>query len=62
MLPNFDHALCIDFNGDNRGPKNYSAVLADLQQMQLEFPNAAIEVGTWDNWTSAVRDSFLASI
>lgn len=54
VLDTFEHALCIDFNGDNKGPQNATQVVADMQQMQNEFPNARIIPGTWDDWLGVV--------
>jgi hypothetical protein len=47
-LPN--KAMCLAFEGDNRGPPSLSTVLADWKVLKAAFPHAQIKAGRFDDY------------
>ena len=51
ILPNLDHALVYNWNGDNGGPLRAEDYANNFAEIQLNFPNAVVVASTFDNFT-----------
>ena len=60
-VPGLSHALVTDWNGDNQGPSGALKLVQLFEKISKEFPNAAVFVSTFDNFTSLL-DPFKANL
>ncbi|EGD76851.1 hypothetical protein PTSG_08199 [Salpingoeca rosetta] len=54
VVPGSTHAMVVAWRGDNSGPASADEVIKDLAEIRKEFPNAAVNVSTFDAFVSAI--------
>ena len=51
-VPGLKHVMVTAWNGDNQGPSTAAQLVSQFRKIAKEFPNAAVFVSTFDNFTS----------
>lgn len=51
VVPNLEHALVFEWNGDNAGPPTVDDMVSTFAAVAKEFPGAQVVASTFDNFT-----------
>jgi hypothetical protein len=56
LVPGWNKALIMAFNGDNAGPQTVWEVIQIFQQVREEFAGASVFGSTWDQFTEQLLE------